>query len=83
MTKEEECPRCKKPGSLHLKTVYNKQHRPFKYYYIAHYGGLSGRTRKISWCYIGKDGKKESPEGTNQKECLPNSQGADGQPVSG
>jgi hypothetical protein len=82
MTKEEECPKCKKPGSCHFKTVYNKQHRPYRYFYIAHYGGLSGRTRKITWCYIGKDGINESREVTN-KECLPNSQEVDGQPVSG
>jgi hypothetical protein len=78
MTKEKECPKCKKPGSRHLKTVYNKQHRKYKYFYIAHYSGLSGRTRKITWCYIGKEGINKSPELTSEKECLPNSQEVDG-----
>jgi hypothetical protein len=53
MTKEKECPKCKKPGSLHLKTVFNKQGKQYHYLYVAHYVGLSNRTRKIRWHYIG------------------------------
>ncbi|MDA4130058.1 MAG: hypothetical protein OK457_04755 [Thaumarchaeota archaeon] len=68
MTRVEECPKCKKAGSFHLKTVYNNRHRPYKYYSIAHYGGLSGKTRKIAWCYVVKEIPTGSPVIANKLE---------------
>jgi hypothetical protein len=60
MVKVIKCPKCgKEGGSLHLKTVYNSRGQRYKYYYVGHYAGLSMKgTRKIDWCYVGKNKDK-------------------------
>jgi len=44
------CPKCNKRGSLQLKKTKHGN-----YWRVAHYIGLEGKTRKIQWCYIGKE----------------------------
>jgi hypothetical protein len=51
LMKIESCPRCGQKGSLHLKTIENKVHHKYKYYYVAHY---DKNKRGIHWCYISK-----------------------------
>ena len=42
-------PQCNKQGSLQPKKTKHGT-----YWRVAHYIGLEGTTRKIKWCYIGK-----------------------------
>lgn len=49
-----ECPVCGRRGSLTAKKV--KVGKKFLvYYYVAHYAGVHGKTRKLKWHYVGKD----------------------------
>lgn len=58
----DTCPRCGGHGSYQDKWVKNKAGDKYTYRYFAHYAGLKGTTRKISWCYVGKGApKKETP----------------------
>ena len=50
MTINIYCPKCNLQGSLHTKKTIHGN-----YWRIAHYIGLKGKTRKIKWCYIGKE----------------------------
>lgn len=45
------CPKCGKPGSLHLRMVRNKVGRSYPYYYFSHYYHLWGGKK---WHYIGR-----------------------------
>ena len=49
MSRVVNCPKCKEQGSLQPKKTKHGT-----YWRIAHYIGLEGETRKIHWCYIGK-----------------------------
>ncbi len=50
MTRVVNCPKCNKQGSLQPKKTKHGT-----YWRVAHYKGLKGETRKIQWCYIGKE----------------------------
>jgi hypothetical protein len=50
MSRVVNCPKCKEQGSLQP-----KQTKHGTYWRVAHYRGLEGKTRKIQWCYIGKE----------------------------
>ena len=50
MTRVVNCPKCNEQGSLQPKKTKHGT-----YWRIAHYIGLKGETRKIRWCYIGKE----------------------------
>ena len=50
MTRVVQCPKCKEQGSLQPKKTKHGI-----YWRVAHYIGLKGDTRKIKWCYIGKE----------------------------
>ena len=50
MTRVVQCPKCKEQGSLQPKKTKHGT-----YWRVAHYIGLEGETRKIKWCYIGKE----------------------------
>jgi len=50
MTRVVQCPKCEEQGSLQPKKTKHGT-----YWRIAHYIGLEGETRKIKWCYIGKE----------------------------
>jgi len=50
MTRVVNCPKCKKKGSLQPKKTKHGT-----YWRVAHYIGLRGETRRIKWCYIGKE----------------------------
>ena len=50
MTRVVQCPKCKEQGSLQPKKTKHGT-----YWRVAHYIGLKGETRKIKWCYIGKE----------------------------
>ena len=58
------CPVCGKKGTLHIKEVKNNYGVVYTYYYVAHYDGVRGKTRKLKWHYIGK----ELPEQKNKSE---------------
>ena len=50
MARVVNCPKCNEQGSLQPKKTAHGT-----YWRIAHYIGLNGETRKIKWCYIGKE----------------------------
>jgi len=50
MTRVVKCPKCGKLGSLQPKKTKHGI-----YWRVGHYIGLKGKTRKIKWCYIGKE----------------------------
>jgi hypothetical protein len=50
MSRVVQCPKCEEQGSLQPKKTKHGT-----YWRIAHYKGLKGETRKIKWCYIGKE----------------------------
>lgn len=50
MTRVVKCPKCSEQGSLQPKKTKHGT-----YWRVAHYVGLEGETRKIKWCYIGKE----------------------------
>ena len=54
MTRVVQCPKCEEQGSLQPKKTMRGT-----YWRVAHYKGLEGETRKIRWCYIGKELPKE------------------------
>jgi len=71
------CPVCGKKGSLQIKYIKTTNGNEIPYYYVAHYELLKGKTRVVSWHYIGKnvpeslrkqteDGNE--PENENEKE---------------
>ncbi|MEM3448327.1 MAG: hypothetical protein QXP38_05530 [Nitrososphaerota archaeon] len=68
--KQQTCPRCGRKGSQHKKMVRNSRGKPYHYIYFAHYKELRGKTRRIKWCYIGREppteqvGKKEKEKNT-------------------
>jgi hypothetical protein len=66
--KEVICPVCGKKGSLHLKTVKNNYGVEYTYYYVAHYDGLEGKTRKVVWHYVGKSPDVRFEESEGEKE---------------
>ena len=49
MARVVNCPKCNEQGSLQPKKTEHGT-----YWRIAHYIGQEGETRKIKWCYIGK-----------------------------
>ncbi|MFN3621477.1 MAG: hypothetical protein ACK4TI_01160 [Nitrososphaerales archaeon] len=67
------CPRCGERGSKHTKTVKNTYGKPYHYTYFAHYNGVKGKTRKIKWCYIGKETiiNEQSGKERKRKKKLP------------
>ena len=50
MTRVVKCPKCGKLGSLQPKKIKHTI-----YWRVGHYIGLKGKTRKVKWCYIGKE----------------------------
>jgi hypothetical protein len=50
MARVVNCPKCKEQGSLQPKKTKHGT-----YWRVAHYIGLKGETRKVKWCYIGKE----------------------------
>ena len=50
MSRVVNCPKCNEQGSLQPKKTKHGT-----YWRVAHYKGLKGETRKINWCYIGKE----------------------------
>jgi hypothetical protein len=50
MSRLVQCPKCNEQGSLQPKKTKHGI-----YWRVAHYIGLNGETRKIKWCYIGKE----------------------------
>jgi hypothetical protein len=50
MTRVVQCPKCEEQGSLQPKKTKHGT-----YWRVAHYVGLNGETRKIKWCYLGKE----------------------------
>ena len=50
MARVVNCPKCNEQGSLQPKKTEHGT-----YWRIAHYIGQEGETRKIKWCYIGKE----------------------------
>jgi len=50
MARVVKCPKCGKLGSLQPKKTKHGV-----YWRVGHYLGLKGKTRKIKWCYIGKE----------------------------
>ena len=50
MARVVQCPKCEQQGSLQPKKTKHGT-----YWRVAHYKGLEGETRKIKWCYIGKE----------------------------
>ena len=54
MTRVVNCPKCNKQGSLQPKKIKHGT-----YWRVAHYIGLKGETRRIKWCYIGKELSEE------------------------
>lgn len=50
------CPKCKKPGHLHLKRVRNSIKVPYHYFYVAHWNAI-GEER--IWHYVGKQLPKD------------------------
>jgi len=53
-------------GSLYKKMVKSQRGKVYHYYYFAHYSWLEGGTRKIKWCYIGKEEPEERKEHVKQ-----------------
>ncbi len=50
MTRVVKCPKCGELGSLQPKKIKHNI-----YWRVGHYIGLEGKTRKVKWCYIGKE----------------------------
>jgi len=50
MARVVKCPKCGELGSLQPKKTKHGI-----YWRVGHYRGLKGKTRKIKWCYIGKE----------------------------
>jgi hypothetical protein len=50
MARVVKCPKCGELGSLQPKKTKHGV-----YWRVGHYLGLKGKTRKIKWCYIGKE----------------------------
>ena len=50
MARVVQCPKCEQQGSLQPKKTKHGT-----YWRVAHYIGLEEETRKIKWCYIGKE----------------------------
>jgi hypothetical protein len=50
MSRVVNCPKCNEQGSLQPKKTKHGT-----YWRVAHYKGLVEKTRKIQWCYIGKE----------------------------
>jgi hypothetical protein len=50
MSRVVKCPKCEEQGSLQPKKTKHGT-----YWRVAHYIGLERETRKIKWCYIGKE----------------------------
>jgi len=50
MARVVKCPKCGELGSLQPKKIKHGV-----YWRVGHYLGLKGKTRKIKWCYIGKE----------------------------
>ena len=50
MARVVKCPKCGKLGSLQPKKTKHGI-----YWRVGHYLGLKGKTRKVKWCYIGKE----------------------------
>jgi len=50
MARVVKCPKCGKLGSLQPKKTKHGI-----YWRVGHYIGLKGKTRKVKWCYIGKE----------------------------
>jgi len=48
------CPVCGKKGSLQIKYIKTTSGNEIAYYYVAHYRQLKGKTRLVTWHYIGK-----------------------------
>ena len=49
MARVVKCPKCGELGSLQPKKTKHGI-----YWRVGHYKGLKGNTRKVKWCYIGK-----------------------------
>jgi len=66
------CPVCKKRGSLQIKYIKTTNGNEIPYYYVAHYELLKGKTRVVSWHYIGKNVPESLRKQTeNEKEIEP------------
>ncbi|MEM0124603.1 MAG: hypothetical protein QXF41_03630 [Candidatus Micrarchaeaceae archaeon] len=52
--KSIECPVCGKVGSVQTKDILING-KVYHYYYVAHYDGFYGKTRKLKWHYLGKN----------------------------
>jgi len=50
MARVVKCPKCGELGSLQPKKIKHTI-----YWRVGHYIGLEGKTRKVKWCYIGKE----------------------------
>jgi len=63
------CPVCGKKGSLQVKYIKTTNGNEIPYYYVAHYELLKGKTRVVSWHYIGKNVPESIKKQTeNEKE---------------
>jgi hypothetical protein len=67
MTRVLICPKCRKKGSLQPKKT-----KSGIYWRVGHYKGLEGKTRKVKWCYVGKEltGDIQKQEITQENEVI-------------